>query len=108
MLFLRLKVGCASTGKDTSLGKRYTEWDWDFGNSVLAKKMNSRQLWTSLIVGAGRSLYNFRHDVTLQRKYFIYISMHVGMDIEMYSYSISFQSNLEFEVTLKIESPIDE
>lgn len=73
--------------------------------------MNSRQLWALWVVGGGgrerswQVLVHFRH-VILLRAYFIDLSMHVGMDIEMSSYSITFQSNLEFEVPLKIAQSI--
>lgn len=55
--------------------------------------------------GGRQVLVHFRH-VILLRAYFIYLSMHAGMDIEMSSYSITFQSNSEFEVPLKIVQSI--
>lgn len=80
-------------------------------NLVLTKKMNSRQLWTSWVVRGRQVLVQFQTCCNSSRTYFIYVSMHVGMDIEMSSYSITIQSNLEFEVPLNCivyNPPIDE
>lgn len=88
MLFPRLKVVCASSGRLKPGKELHIQHGTGIGETwfLLRKCMLSNM---DFAAGEGGQAGLWRIlDVTLQRKYFIYLSMHVGIAIVIYLFCL--------------------